>query len=179
MFKLKEEENLNKARWGIREWIKEAGYPIWSLRNHVRDDKEMERSIDMIFSPSMTVDGEISEESIKESFRILSFKKNELGTLLSPQKLKEGFRKWVEEKLKREITEEDFKNLVVFLRENMQEEVGLWTEDKVELKLKDWEVDIGTEKAEREFVNLISKIFNLEQVNNLEDLKRGVQNKNK
>ena len=120
----------------------------------------------------MTVDGEISEESIKESFRILSFKKNELGTLLSPQKLKEGFRKWVEEKLKREITEEDFKNLVVFLRENMQEEVGLWTEDKVELKLKDWEVDIGTEKAEREFVNLISKIFNLEQVNNLEDLKR-------
>ncbi len=177
LFKLKEEENLNKARWGIREWIKEAGYPIWSLRNHVRDDKEMERSIDMIFSLSMTVDGEISEESIKESFRILSFKKNELGTLLSPQKLKEGFRKWVEEKLKREITEEDFKNLVVFLRENMQEEVGLWTEDKVELKLKDWEVDIGTEKAEREFVNLISKIFNLEQVNNLEDLKRGVQNK--
>lgn len=177
LFKLKEGENLNKARWGIREWVKEAGYPIWSLKSHVRDDKEMERSIDVIFSLSMAVDGEISEESIKESFRILSSKKNELGTLLSPQKLKEGFKKWVEEKLEREITEEDFKNLMGFLRENMQEEVGLWTEVKVELKLKDWEVYISKENTEREFVSLISKIFNLEPVNNLEDLKGEVKNK--
>ncbi|KUK66683.1 MAG: hypothetical protein XD85_0045 [Parcubacteria bacterium 34_609] len=179
LFKLKEGENLNKARWGIREWVKKVGYPMWSLKSQVRDDKEMERSIDVIFSLSMTVDGEISEESIKESFHILSSKKNELATLLSPQKLKEGFKKWVEEKLEREITEEDFKNLMEFLCENMQEEVGLWPPDKVELKLKDWEVYISKEKTEREFVSLISKIFNLEleRIDNLEDLKRGVKNK--
>jgi len=177
LFKLKEGENLNKARWGIREWIKEAGYPIWSLKSQVRGNKEMEKSIDVIFSLSMTVDGETSEESIKESFRILSSKRNELGTLLSPQNLEKGFRKWVEEKLNREITEEDFYDFVEFLRENMQEEVGLWTEEKVGLKLKDWEVYISKENTEREFVSLISKIFNLEQVNNLEDLKREVKNK--
>ena len=180
LFKLKEkegEENLNKARWEVKEWIKEAGYPIWSLKSYVRNDREIERSIDVILLLSMTIDREITEENIKKFFYSLSLKKTDLGALLSPQKLKEGFKKWVEEKLEREITEEDFDNLMGFLRENMQEEVGLWMENKVELKLKDWEAYISREKTEREFIKLISRIFDLGEINNLEDLKREVRDK--
>ncbi|TYT24349.1 hypothetical protein FY122_02095 [Dictyoglomus thermophilum] len=177
LFKLKEEENLNKARWGIREWIKNAGYPIWSLKSYAKDNEIIQKSIDLIYFLSRTADREITEEYIKKILSVLSIKKDDLSILLSPQNLKEGFKKWLEEELKGDIDEEKFENIMKFLRENMQEEVGLWEEDKIRAQLKDWVIYESQEEVERDFIRLISRIFGLEHITDLESLQREVRGK--
>ena len=177
LFKLKEEENLNKARWGIREWIKNVGYPIWSLKSYAKDNEIIQKSIDLIYFLSRTADREITEEYIKKILSVLSIKKDDLSILLSPQNLKEGFKKWIEKELKGDIDEEKFENIIKFLRENMQEEVGLWEEDKIRAQLKDWVIYESQEEVERDFIRLISRIFELEHITDLESLKREVRGK--
>lgn len=172
-----EEENLTNARWKVRKWIKERGYPIWSLKSYVKDKEEISIAIDTIFNLTNTPDKEIKEEDIKKSFQLLSSVKNDLKPLLSSQKLREGFKEWIEEKLKRKISEEEFDSIMEFLKREMQEEVGLWEDGKVELKLKDWENYRRREKAERDFISLLSRIFRLKSINDLQDLKEGIRNK--
>ncbi|MCX7796734.1 MAG: hypothetical protein N2380_09510 [bacterium] len=43
------------------------------------------------------------------------------------------------------------KEVMDFLSKNMQEEVALWTEDKVKLKLKDWEKEREESRDKIEF----------------------------
>lgn len=173
LFSLEKDINLNKARWGIRDWIKKAGYPLWSLKIYC--DEETKNAIEALCFLSRNADRELKEENIKKYFYFLSLKITELKKLISPQKLEEGFKEWVKEKLNGEITEEEFYELIDFLNKNMQEEVGLWEEGKVEQNLREWEKTIIKKGAEREFIRLINRIFNLEEVNSIEDLKRGIR----
>lgn len=178
LFNLKEGEDLNKARWGMREWIKNKGYPIWALKTRIKGNDKMSTAIDTLFYLNKSADSDIGEEDAKKFYEILSLTRNHISSILTESDLKEGFKRWAANKLGQDkITQEEFESLMAFLRENMQEEVGLWEEDKVELKLRDWILNMTKEEKKRDFIRIISKIFGLEHIENLENLKVEVRNK--
>lgn len=177
LFKINQEENLKKACWGVREWIKNSGYPLWALKYVVENDADnvISTCIDTLVLLSRNSEREFSEDILRKYVEILSLKKDDLSVMITQQNLQAGFKKWVMQKLGTDFTDSEFEEIIVHLRSHMQEEVGLWTEEKVEVALKNWKTDANRKKAESDFIGSMSKIFNIENVRDLAELKRKIR----
>ena len=179
LFNMTQEENLNNACWKIREWVKRSGYPLWALKYFVENDNgnEINTCIDTLLLLSRSGNREFSEDSLKSFASLFSLKSDELSVLITQQNLEAGFKKWIEQKMGVSLSDDEFKEIAGYLRNNMQEEVGLWTEEKVEVVLNYWKIDASKKKAERDFIGLMNKIFSLEHIDDLIELKRQVRSK--
>ncbi|MEN2983673.1 MAG: hypothetical protein ABDH25_01435 [Dictyoglomaceae bacterium] len=176
LFDLERNEGLNQIRWEIRGWIKTKGrYPIWSLKNIGDIDVSLiEKFIKAINFLISSPDRELKQETINYIISLLKNYKTDLKINLKPERLEKGFKRWVEEKIGSSISEEEMKDLMSYLYSNIQEEVSLWDESKVEAKLADWKKDKMKKIIEKDFINTLSNIFNLSGVSNLSELKERI-----
>lgn len=173
IFKLEEEGNLNKIRWGIREWIKNIGYPVWSIK-YFKDNKLCSDLSIFISYMIKTIDKEITHENICKILRFVKLAKTDIMLLIDKEKFKQGFMNWLAKIEELKIEEDEFEELYSFLKENMQEEVGLWTEDSVKMKVEIWINKKRLEKIEKEFILTLEEIFQIENSQNFSDLKSKV-----
>lgn len=175
MFDIKEEENLNKIRWRIREWVKEASFPLWALKALTGGLEGIDLSIKMLEFLIKAVDRELKEDVLKKYVQLLEQVQDSLKPLLNREKLKEGFAKWLKSLEEVKVEDDEVEEVIEYLYKNMQEEVALWEEDKVIIKLKDWERLKEKSITEREFISLLERIFNVESSKTQEELREKIK----
>jgi len=171
LFDIKESESLNSTRWRIREWVKQIGLPVWSLKELAQNNKGILLAIGAIDYIIKTLDRDLLEDKIRSILDILKYTKIDLKLLLNPKSFKEGFAKWLKSLDDIGVEDGDIEEIIEYLSRNMQEEVAYWTEDKVRLKLKDWKIERDKNKYELEFVRTLKEIFKLESVQTQIELK--------
>lgn len=177
IFGLKEAENLNKAKWEIRNWIKEVNLPIWSLKYLPQQNEGVTIAIKTIEYLSKSIDKELSEENVIKYLQLFKNVKTDLKLILKKEKVKEGFKNWLLTQQKEvKINEEEIEEVIDYLYKHMQEEVALWDEKNVLLKLKDWAKEKDKERYKIEFINNLCNIFNLQKRDNIQELREDIKN---
>lgn len=148
IFKLDEAiKSLNDVRWGIRDKIKEWGYPLWVYKEFT-DSDEVKKTIDSINSLIVTVDKAIDNEIIEHLLREIEAIEFDLPEVFSSQKDgKAGFIKWLRkiEDLGDSDIEDDssFNDLKGFIKQNLQEEIPFWKEEVVKNQVLSWKLKKG------------------------------------
>lgn len=175
LFGIEESVNLNKVRQRMRDWVKNVGFPLWSLNTLVQDNEGLRLVISAIDYLLKTIDKAISEDFIKKVLDLLKFTKTDLKLFLTTEKIKEGFARWLKGLEDIEIGDSEIEEVIDYLNKNMQEEVSLWTEDKVKLKLKDWEREKEESKDIIEFMKILKEIFRVEDVKDQRELKESIR----
>ncbi len=182
LFSIKEHESLNKVRWSIRAWIKEKGYPLWSLKElDLKDKRKIELFVDSITFLIKNPDKEISQDGIKKICSLLKINRTDLNLVLKPDKLKEGFKNWVKKRLRTlegsQLSEEELEDIRKYIMQKMEEEIGLWDENKVEIVLKDYEKEKGKNLIEKSVIKNLSEIFNIQGVYDFNTLREKIKEK--
>lgn len=139
LFDLKDFNSITDTRWAIVNYVKTtAKYPIWSLK-YYSDDKHLTKAIDALLKLIQNSTNEIDVKLISEVLDIVKELYYELKLALKPENYHFGFLTFLQNVDKKiTITEDSFKEVTDFLLSNMQEEIGLWSEEKVKLKLYQW-----------------------------------------
>ncbi|MFN3699348.1 MAG: hypothetical protein ACK4SU_04020, partial [Dictyoglomus sp.] len=150
-------------------------FPLWALKTLTGSLKEIDLSIGVLEVLIRTVDRELSEERIKNAVELLERVQGSLKPLLKREKLKEGFIKWLKSLEEVKVEDDEVEDVIVYLYKNMQEEVALWEEDKVIIKLKDWARLKEKSITEREFISLLERVFNVESSKTQEELREKIK----
>ena len=175
IFGLEEAENLNKAKWGVREWIKKIDLPVWSLKYLPNISEDVKEAIKAIDELNRSVDRELSEDRIKKIFESINKVKTDLRIFLKKEKVEEGFKNWLKSHKDITVDENEIEEVKKYLYKNMQEEVALWKEDKVFLKLKEWQIEKEEERYKINFIKALCELFNLQNINEFQKLKDSIK----
>lgn len=133
--------SLKDARWAVlHEYSKEKGYPLWSLK-YVNDVNEQIREfIDNIMRVIADPESMKNPSLLEATMNGYDLFKTDFGNLLLPQE--DNFRKGFINYLKSieivNIKDDEINAAIAYLQGHLQGEVGLWTEEEVRDKLKDW-----------------------------------------
>jgi len=175
IFGLEEVENLNKAKWEVRDWIKKINLPIWSLIHLPYISEDVKEAIKAIDELNRSIDKELSEDRIKKIFELIKKVKTDLKLIMKKEKVEEGFKNWLKSHKDIRINENEIEEVKKYLYKNMQEEVALWKEDKVSIKLREWKIEKEEERYKINLIKSISDLFNLQNINNFQELKVGIK----
>lgn len=144
IFGFNKKESLNATRWAIREWIKTtARYPLWVFKLADRISNATKIAVEQIVILVELIDQDFTQENIKEALEIISSSKIDLSLLIPKFTLcKSLFIKWLKQVEDISIKNEEFEEVIEFIRENMPEEIGVasWTEDKVKEVALRWQI---------------------------------------
>lgn len=139
IFDLKDSESITDARWLIRDYLKtNAKFPLWSLKYH-QDYVSLSEVIEEIIKLVSSLTNEIDIKLVKTVLNKIKDFKFDLKLAIKPQNFRSGFFNFlinIDSTIL--ITEEDFPEVIQYLYENMQEEVGLWKEEKVKNNIFTW-----------------------------------------
>ncbi|MDP2835756.1 MAG: hypothetical protein Q8N97_02095 [Methanobacteriaceae archaeon] len=141
LFKFDNVRSLNDTRWQIRDWVKKIGYPIWIFKFSRNINLNAENAIDTIFKIIKSVDEELTDKKISEYLDKIELAKYDLDLILNQKNYREFFVKWINDIKSIDLAPSDYDELILYIKKNMQEEVGSWTENKTREVLKDWEID--------------------------------------
>jgi hypothetical protein len=142
LFEFEKVKSLNDAKWKIRDWVKTQGFPIWIFKFAKSISEETKKAIDIIFEFTQLTEVELTHKKIKECLNIINNVKYDLLHSIREVNPKELFKNWLENIIERKIdSSEEIKEVMDYIKKNMQEEVASWTEDKVREKVKDWKID--------------------------------------
>jgi len=176
IFELKDVENLNKTKWGIRDWIKKIYLPMWSLIYLPYISEDVKQAIKAIDELNRSVDKELSEDRIKKICELIKKVKTDLRLIMKKEKAEEGFKKWLKNYKDIRIDENEIEEVKEYLYKNLQEEVALWNEDKVYIKIKEWMIEKEEERHKMNLVRSICDLFNLQNINNFQKLREEIKN---
>lgn len=137
IFNLNDATGLNDVRWGIRDFIKRAQFPLWSIK-HLQINDNLKKTVDEIFVLTKTPDSEIGYEDVKRVLGYIKSNELDLELNLKEEKIKQGFDVFLKGIESVNITQAEIDEAVQYLYQNMQEEIASWEEEKVKSKVKDW-----------------------------------------
>lgn len=139
LFDLKDFNSITDTRWAIVNYVKTiAKYPIWSLK-YYSEGKNIAIAIDELLKLIFNSTNEIDVKLISGVLEKIKEYRFELKLALKPENFSIGFLSFlhsVDEGIS--ITEANFREVTDYLFSNMQEEIGLWKEDNVKLKVYQW-----------------------------------------
>lgn len=139
LFDLKDFNSITDTRWAIVNYVKTtAKFPIWSLK-YLPEYKSLEIVIDELLKLIYNSTNEIDVQLISGVLEKIKDFHYELKLALKPECFRNGFLKFlqnVNESIT--ISETNFEEISNYLTSNMQEEIGLWKEDNVKLKVYEW-----------------------------------------
>lgn len=138
LFNLGDVKSLNDARWGVRKWIKEKGFPIWAFKFAEGISESTKWAIDTIFELIQLSDRELTYEKIEKYLSTIEEVEYDLDVLINRENPERLFKEWLANIERVEISPEEIDEVIDYIRKNMQEEVASWIEDKVREKVKDW-----------------------------------------
>ena len=149
IFKLQDVDDLNEARWKVKEWVNNVEYPLWTFKVSC-DNDAIKKGIDKIVWLIRSIDRDISQKEITESLNSIKDVRYDLNSLINRENAKELFTKWLKEIKNVSISDEEIETVVGFLNQRLRKEVSSWDEDKVRAIVKDWQLEKIREQKEKE-----------------------------
>ena len=137
IFKLSDVDGINKARRGIKEWVNDVKYPLWTFKVSC-DDDTTKKGIDRIVWLIKSTNSDIDQKELNESLGSLKDVHHNLALLINRAQAKELFTKWLKDIENVNISDKEVEIVVDLLNRNMQAEVASWDENKAREMVKDW-----------------------------------------
>lgn len=152
LFKLKtlsgysDVSSLTDARWAItHEFSKKVKYPLWSLKYNCDNNAEVQRLIDNILKVCGS-DNMRDPQLLSETVSLIETYRFELGNLLNNNnnEFETGFLNYLKSNQTVGIKDSEFETSMGYLRQHLQGEIGMWTEDEVNKTLLEWRISTQT-----------------------------------
>ena len=150
-FKLRELKDYNHissltdARWAINhEFSEQKGFPLWSLKykNKLSETVILPEGFKILIDNILKICGDIDIRNpilINETLNGIETYDFELGNLLnSKDSFKEGFNNYLKSIEFVNLQDNEIEEATDYVIKNLEKTVGLWTENEVYDKLKDW-----------------------------------------
>ena len=142
--------SLKDARWAIlHEFSTAKGYPLWSLKYAMTStikDAGLENSAKKFIDDVLTICFETAHRNpaimvdIVESIKQMNF---EIKTWFKDNTyFKQGFENFILSEPNVHLQPKDIDKAFAFIKQNMQGEIGLWTENEVLDQLKNWALSL-------------------------------------
>jgi len=140
LFDLKDFNSITDTRWAIVNYVKTtAKFPLWALKyNSV--DNNISIAIDELLKLLYNATNEIDVKLISSVLNKIKDARVDLKLILKPENFRSGFLSFLQS-VDDDIvfSEDNFDEINEYLISNMQEEIGLWKEDGVKLKVYQWD----------------------------------------
>ncbi len=135
--------SLKDARWAVlHEYSKLKNYPLWSLKytNDSEMNDEIRTFIDNLMKVVLDPESMKNPNLLDETVSGYTKYKMELGNILmdSRNNFQKGFNVYMKSIDIVNIQDNEIDSARQYLEGHLQSEVGLWTEEEVKDKLKDW-----------------------------------------
>lgn len=146
--------SLTDARWAIiGEYSKNKKFPLWSLKYVAGVKDEVKTLIDNILKVC-GAENMRDPQLLKDTIGGIDKYQFELGNLLSNtnDEFKTGFCNYLQSIQTVAIQPTEFDTAITYLQQNLQDEVGMWTEKEVERILLNWR--ISTQQKAQYFVTV-------------------------
>lgn len=151
LFKLKtlsgynDVSSLTDARWAItHEFSKKVKYPLWSLKYNC-NNAEVQKLVDNILKICGS-DNMRNPQLLSETVSLIEAYRFELGNLLNNNNndFETGFFNYLKSNQTVGIKDSEFETSMGYLRQHLQGEIGMWTEDEVNKTLLEWRISTQT-----------------------------------
>lgn len=138
--------SLTDARWAItHEFSKKAKYPLWSLKYNCNNNAEIQKLVDNILKICGS-DNMRDPQLLSETVSLIEIYRFELGNLLNNNNndFETGFFNYLKSNQTVGIKDSEFETSMGYLRQHLQGEIGMWTEDEVNKTLLEWRISTQT-----------------------------------
>lgn len=158
IFQIENISNLDELRSRLREHInRDIGYPLWVFK-YTFNNKEIENSLDCIDS-FIKNNGGLDKSTVDRYIEELNRRRNIFKLNLNSNIAEESMRLWLKERTSIEAS-----RIIPYLRKNLKKDIYLWEEKDLETTLREYELG-----------DIVKDIFNLEEVENIDDLKNKIK----
>ena len=133
--------SLKDARWAVLHvYSKEKGYPLWSLKYTEDCTGDMKVFIDNLMKVVTDPESMKNTSLLNDTITGYDMLKTDFGNLLLPQEnnFQKGFITYMKGVEIVDVKEDEVDAATKYLYEHLESEVGMWTEEEVRDKLKDW-----------------------------------------
>lgn len=135
--------SLKDARWAVLHvYCKGKGYPLWALKNVEECTPEMKEFIDnlirVVNDPESMKNPSLLENTINDYDTL----KTDFGNLLIPSadNFHKGFVTYIQSIDNVKVLDDEVEEAQNYLLGHLESEIGMWTEEEVKDKLKDWRI---------------------------------------
>ena len=133
--------SLKDARWAVLHvYSKEKGYPLWSLKYTDDCTGDMKEFIDNLMKVVIDPESMKNPKLLEATINGYDMLKTDFGNLLLPQEnnFQRGFVTYMKGVEIVDVKDEEVETAIKYLHGHLESEVGMWTEEEVKDKLKDW-----------------------------------------
>ena len=145
--------SLKDARWAIQhEFASDRGYPVWSLKYVDGNPEEMKDFIDNLMKVVNDPESMKNPTLLTNMLNGYSNLSTDFGNLLIPSadNFRKGFVNYLKSIDTVNLKDAEFDSAFQYLREHLEGTVGLWTEEEVKDKTKDWRISVSTQPRDAE-----------------------------
>jgi len=138
--------SLTDARWAItHEFSKKIKYPLWSLKYNCDNNTDIQKLIDNILK-ICGADNMRDPQLLSKTVSLIEMYRFELGNLLNNNnnEFETGFLNYLKLNQAVGIKDSEFETSMGYLRQHLQGEIGMWTEDEVNKTLLEWRISTQT-----------------------------------
>ena len=135
--------SLKDARWAVLHvYCKEKGYPLWALKNVEECSPEMKEFIDNLMRVVNDPESMKNPSLLENTINGYDALKTDFGNLLIPSadNFHKGFVIYMQSIDNVNVQDDELEEAQKYLHEHLESEVGMWTEEEVKDKLKDWRI---------------------------------------
>lgn len=139
--------SLKDARWAVLHvYCKEKGYPLWSLKNIEECSPEIKEFIDNLMRVVSDPESMKNPSLLENTINGYDALKTDFGNLLIPSAdyFHKGFVTYMQSIDKVNVQDDEVEEALKYLHEHLESEIGMWTEEEVKGKLKDWRISKAT-----------------------------------
>lgn len=136
--------SLKDARWAIsHEYTAEKGYPLWSLKYLSGVNEELQSLISNIVKISLDANINKNPALMTDTLDLLGRYEFELPMLLNRNgAFKEGYYNFLKSDKDVALDDEHIEEAAIYIKQHLQGEVGLWSEDEVNTQLLRWKASL-------------------------------------
>ena len=174
IFNLHEAKNIRDARYGIRAWIAQTGYPLWVFKPSL--DETAQKTLDEISELAASLGRELSPKDMERVVNAIQRDYAPLKATLNPQRARDGFLEW----LRREdalFERTDANDVFAYIQANVPQELAEWDEGEIRAKAKGWlfrhiqQKQEERRQLERALRMIISDVFGLPSTESLQEMR--------
>ena len=139
--------SLKDARWAVLHvYCKEKGYPLWSLKNIEECSPEIKEFIDNLMRVVSDPESMKNPSLLENTINGYDALKTDFGNLLIPSadNFHKGFVTYMQSIDNVNVQDDEVEEALKYLHEHLESEIGMWTEEEVKDKLKDWRISKAT-----------------------------------
>ena len=136
--------SLKDARWAItHEYTNIKGYPLWTLKYAKNCSVDLQELIDMLVTVVHDPNINKNPSFMAEVITKLSSYEIEFMLLLNQNGVfEEGYHNFLKSNEFVKLSDAQLEDAKTYIKQHLQGEIGLWRENEVTEKLKDWKLSL-------------------------------------